>query len=47
MSISKTDTTVMRIFSSTVGAGVQAIVGIVIISASKKIAGMMFKTDDE
>jgi hypothetical protein len=47
MSVSKTDITVLRIFSSAVGAGVQAIVGIVIISASQKIAGMMFKTDDE
>jgi hypothetical protein len=47
MSISKTDITVMRVFSSAVGAGVQAIIGIVIICQSQKIAGMMFKTDDE
>lgn len=38
---------VMRIFTSAVGAGVQAIVGIVIIAMSHKIAGLLFKTDDE
>jgi hypothetical protein len=47
MSISKTDFTVMRVLTSAVGAGVQAIIGIVIICQSQKIAGMMFKADDE
>lgn len=47
MSVSKTDITVMRVVSYAVGAGIQAIIGIMIISASQKIAGWMFKSDDE
>ena len=47
MSVSKTDVTFLRIFSSAVGAGVQAIIGVVIVCQSQKIAGMMFKSDDE
>ena len=42
----KTDI-VLRIFTSAVGAGVQAVVGIAIISSSRKIAGLLFKNDDE
>lgn len=45
--VGKTDTTALRLFSSTVGAGVQAVFGFIIISASQKIAGMMFKDSDE
>jgi hypothetical protein len=45
--MSKADITVIRVFSSAVGAGVQAIIGIMIICKSQKIADMMFKTDDE
>ena len=37
----------MRFFASTVGAGVEALFGIIIISASQKIASMMFKDPDE
>jgi hypothetical protein len=44
---SKSDIIFMRVFSSAIGATVQTIVGIVIICQSQKIAGMMFKTDDE
>ena len=47
MSVSKSDIIFLRVFSSAVGAGVQAIIGVVIICQSQKIAGMMFKTDDE
>jgi hypothetical protein len=43
----KWDIAVIRIISSAIGAAVQAVIGIVIISMSQKIAGMMFKTDDE
>jgi hypothetical protein len=45
--MSKTDVTVMRFFSSTVGAGVEAVFGIIIIAASRKISSWMFKSDDE
>jgi hypothetical protein len=38
---------IIRIMSSAIGAAVQACVGVVIISMSQKISGMMFKTDDE
>ena len=37
----------VRFFSSTVGAGVEAVFGIIIISASHTIAGWMFKDSDE
>jgi hypothetical protein len=47
MSVSKTDITFDCVFASAVGPGVQAIIGIVIICQSQKIAGMMFKSDDE
>lgn len=47
MSASKPDIAFLRMFSSAVGTGIQAIIGIVIICQSQKIAGMMFKTDDE
>ena len=43
----KWDMAVIRIVGSAIGAAVQAAVGIAIISMSQKIAGMMFKTDDE
>jgi uncharacterized membrane protein len=43
----KWDMAVIRIVGSAIGAAVQAVVGLVIISMSQKIAGMMFKTDDE
>ena len=42
----KTDI-VLRMFSTAVGAAVQAVVGIVIIAMSQKIAGLLFKSDDE
>ena len=45
--VSKSDIAVMRIFSSAVGAAVQAVVGIVVISLSGKIAGLLFESDDE
>jgi hypothetical protein len=45
--VSKSDITAMRFFSSTVGAGVEAVFGIIIIAVSQKIAGMMFKDSDE
>ena len=41
------DAVMIRMVSSAIGAGVQAVVGIVIICASQKVAGLMFKTDDE
>ena len=41
------DTTVMRIVSYAIGSGVQFIVGVVIIAMSRKIAGWLFKSDDE
>ena len=41
------DFTVWGISATVAEAVVQMIVGIVIISMSQKIAGMMFKTDDE
>ena len=44
---SKTDATAMRFISSTVGAGVQAMFGIIIIAMSRTIAGWMFNKDDE
>lgn len=47
MNMSKTDATLLRVISTAVGAGVQAIVGIVIISMSQKIAGLMFKSEEE
>jgi hypothetical protein len=47
MMASKPDIIFMRVFSSSVGEAVQAIIGIVIICQSQKIAGMMFKADDE
>jgi hypothetical protein len=47
MGLSKTDFTFIRIFSTTAGAAVQAIAGIVIIVMSQKIAGLLFKRDDE
>lgn len=37
----------MRFFASTVGAGVQAVFGIIVVAASQTIAGWMFKQDDE
>jgi len=37
----------LRTFSYTIGYGVQAAVGIVIIAQSKKISGWLFKNDDE
>ena len=43
----KWDIAIIRIISSAIGAAVQAVIGIVIIAMSQKIAGMMFKTDDE
>ena len=43
----KADITAIRFISSTVGAGVQAVFGIIIIAASQTIAGWMFKPDDE
>lgn len=36
----------MRIGAYAIGAGVQAVVGIIIIAASRKIAGWMFKEDE-
>jgi hypothetical protein len=47
MMASKPDIVFLRVFSSAVGAAVQAIIGIVIICQSQKIAGWMFKNDDE
>ena len=47
LEVSKWDITIIRILSSAIGAAVQAVVGIVIISASQKIAGWMFKSDEE
>ncbi|MEY4918567.1 MAG: hypothetical protein RL616_2480 [Verrucomicrobiota bacterium] len=47
MTMSKTDVTLLRVISTAVGAGVQALVGLVIISMSQKIAGMMFKSEEE
>jgi hypothetical protein len=44
---SKIDITVMRILSSAVGAGVQAAVGIFLVIKSQKIAGLLFKGEDE
>jgi hypothetical protein len=44
---SKPDMVFTRVISSAVGAAVQAIIGIVIICQSQKIAGVMFKNDDE
>ena len=41
------DVMFIRIISSAIGAGVQAVVGIIVIAMSQKIAGLMFKTDDE
>ena len=46
MGVTKTDI-FMRVFSYAAGAAVEAVVGIVFIAMSQKIAGMMFKTDDE
>jgi hypothetical protein len=37
---------VMRIGAYAIGAGVQAVFGIVIIAMSRKIAGWMFKEDE-
>ena len=45
--VSSTDITVMRIFSSAVGSGIEAVFGVIVIAASRKIAGWMFKSDDE
>lgn len=39
--------TVLLAFGSAIGVGVQAIVGIVIISASRKISGWMFKSEED
>jgi len=44
---SKAMATEYRIFSAAVGAGVQAVVGIIVIAMSRKISGWMFKNDDE
>jgi hypothetical protein len=41
------DITVLGISATAAEAVVQVIVGIVIISMSQKIAGLMFKSDDE
>jgi hypothetical protein len=38
---------VMRIGSYAIGAGVQAAIGISIISMSQKISGWLFKSEDE
>ena len=43
----KLDIGVIRIISSAIGAAIQAVIGIAIICQSQKIAGMMFKADDE
>ena len=41
------DVTVLGLSATAAEAVVQAVVGIVIICMSQKIAGLMFKTDDE
>ena len=41
------DITVLGISATAAEAVVQVIVGVVIISISQKIAGLMFKSDDE
>ena len=41
------DITVLGISATAASAAVQAVVGIVIIAMSQKIAGLMFKSDDE
>jgi hypothetical protein len=38
---------VLRIGSYAIGAGVQLIVGVIIISMSKTVAGWMFKSDED
>jgi hypothetical protein len=38
---------VMRSFSFSIGYGIQAVVGIIIIAMSQKISGWMFKSDEE
>lgn len=38
---------VMRIGSYAIGASVQFVIGIAIISMSRKISGWLFKSDDE
>jgi hypothetical protein len=38
---------VIPMVSYAIGAAVQAVVGVVIIAKSEKIAGWMFKSDDE
>ena len=45
--VSDTQLTVYRLFSAGFGAGIQAIVGIIIIAVSRKISGWMFKSDEE
>jgi hypothetical protein len=39
--------TLVRVISYSIGYGVQAAVGFILIAKSQKIAGWMFKNDDE
>lgn len=43
----QTEITVIRFMSSAVGAGVEALFGMIIIAMSRKIAGWMFKSDED
>ena len=45
--VSGTGDIVFRAFSYAIGYGVQALVGIIIIATSRKIAAWMFKSDEE
>jgi fumarate reductase subunit D len=43
----ETEITVVRFVSSAVGAGIEVLFGIIIIAMSRKIAGWMFKSDED
>ena len=45
--VPKTDIVAIQLFKSTIVAGVETVFGIMIIAASRKIAGWMFRSDDE
>jgi hypothetical protein len=47
LAASKWSETIIRTISYAAGAGVQAVVGIVIIAMSRKVAGFWFKNEDE
>ena len=43
----KWDIAIIRILSSAIGAAVQAVMGILLIVKSQKLAGLLFKGEDE